>query len=110
MKTNKPTHTPVYSLGADNALDVVEQAFVSISSVQARRNDEGMDMLANDLKRAHEVLKEERAELLAACKAMVAGWDDFMAVDDEGREGGSMDSAATQIPKLRAAIAKAEVL
>lgn len=43
-------------------------------------------------------------DLLAAAKAMVEGWDEFVDTENEGQ----MDSAATQIPKLRAAIAKAE--
>lgn len=42
-------------------------------------------------------------DLLAAAKAMVSGWDEFTSTDE-----GQMDSAATQIPKLRAAISRAE--
>jgi hypothetical protein len=95
MKTNKTTHAPVYSLGAENALEVVEQAFCSVSSVQARRNDEGMDMLANDLKRAHEVLKEERAELL-----------DALRLAQSMLENASIYGGASET--IHAAIAKAE--
>ncbi len=53
---------------------------------------------------AMRVLREQRDALLKAANDMVSGWDDFMDNENEGQ----LDSAATQIPKLRAAIKKAE--
>lgn len=97
-----------YSLGGTNALEVVEQAFVAISSAQARRNDAGMDMLAQDLKSAHEVLTETAAELarvkavnaeLVAASQEVLAFADYLGVSRGG------ESAAK---RLRAAILKAE--
>ncbi len=47
-------------------------------------------------------------ELLSVCKDLDAAWDDFMMVDENDNNVGTIDGVCALLPRLRAAIAKAE--